>query len=114
MKNTELFQQQALIKDQIILIIDLFDKWIDYVSTVARFDNTLFNDFYLKKCAMINFQENIINEFKDSKWNDIEYVKKKLKNLKKTEQDYRIYCEEETAQSYKDYIEQITRCEYRD
>jgi hypothetical protein len=119
MENKELLQQQALIRDQIILIINLLDKWIDHASTVRDFDDELRVNFCHKKCEMINFQENIIDEFKDSRWDDIEYVKRTLEDLEETKRDYKLYYRD--IMRYKDYRKQMKqkylkqkRCEYCD
>jgi len=119
MENSKLFQQQALIRDQVILIINLLDKWIDHASTVRHFGDEIRVNFYHKKCEMINFQENIIDEFKDSRWDNIEYVKRTLKDLEETKRDYKLYHRDIVR--YEDYRKQMEknylkrkRCEYRD
>jgi SMC interacting uncharacterized protein involved in chromosome segregation len=121
MENSKLFQQQALIRDQVMLIINLLDKWIDHASTECHFDDELRVNFYLKKCEMINFQENIIDEFKDSRWDNIEYVKRISKDLEETKRDYKLYRRDimmfkdyrkQMKQNY--YFKRLKRCEYCD
>jgi hypothetical protein len=120
MENSKLFQQQALIRDQVMLIINLLDKWIDHASTVRDFNDELRVNFYHKKYEMINFQENIIDEFKDSRWDDIEYVKRTSKDLEETKRDYKLYYRD--IMRYKDYrkqmkqnyLKRLKRCEYCD
>jgi hypothetical protein len=103
MENTELFQQQALVRDQVMMILDHCENCIDYAAISPEFSRRSMYHELIRHKAMIKDLEDYINgEPRLSKWNNVKAFRKIIKNL------------EETAQSYKDYIEQITGCEYRD
>ena len=103
MENSKLFQQQALVRNQTMMLFEHSQDLINFAATSPKFSRESMYRELIRHKGMIRDLEDYINgEPRLPKWDNVKAFRKIIKNL------------EETAQSYKDYIEQITGCEYRD
>jgi hypothetical protein len=103
MENSKLFQQQALVRDQVIMILNHCENCIDYAAISPEFSRgSMYHELIRHKAMLRDLEDYINGEPKIPNSHNLKLFRKIIKNL------------EETAQSYKDYIEEITGCEYRD
>ena len=103
MKDPKLFQQQALVRNQTMMLLEHSQDLIHFAATSPKFSRGSMYRELIRHKEMIKDLEDYINgEPKLLKWDNVRAHRKIIKNL------------EETAQMYKDYLKRITGCEYCD